>query len=85
MFTHYCSYVNESRLRLIVNVNENSVDLETALIRARHYLWEDDLPNFRKFVPMLQVVGNFRCGPVDSGCLDPRCFRQVRAEDEDHS
>ena len=55
-FAHYCSYVNESRLRLIVNVNENGVDLETALIRARRYLWEEDLPTFRKFVPMMQVA-----------------------------
>ena len=55
-FAHYCSYVNESRLRLIVDVNENGVDLETALIRARRHLWEEDLPNFRRLVPMLQLA-----------------------------
>ena len=52
-YAQYASYVNESRLRLIVDVNERGADLDAALIRARRVVWEEDLPNFRKFVPLL--------------------------------
>ena len=54
--TQYASYVNENRLRLIVDVNECGADLDSALIRARRFLWEEDLPGFRKLVPPMQLT-----------------------------
>jgi hypothetical protein len=58
LYPQYASYVNESRLRLIVDVDERGLDIDSVLIRVRRTLWEDDLPNFRKFVHLLPALSS---------------------------
>ena len=44
VYTQYA--LKESRFRLIVDVNERGADLDSAMIRARRFLWAEDLPSF---------------------------------------
>ena len=43
-YTQYA--LNESRLRLIVDVNERGADLDSDMIHVRRFLWAEDLPSF---------------------------------------